>query len=191
MALVERDRIFYDESGGGVTFSGGEPLLQAAFLVQCVRACRAARIGVAVDTCGFGDSEALLEVARDTDLFLFDLKTVNEGVHAAYTGASNRGILENLARLSAVHPRIVVRFPVIPGVNTDDESVRDIAALLLSLGLTRIDVLPYHRAGLAKYHRLRRPYVLEPLAPPDATLQEHVAALLESSGLIVRPGGSS
>ena len=191
MAEIERDRIFYDESEGGVTFSGGEPLMQPAFLLDMVRSCRASAIHVAVDTCGHADTGALLEVARDADLFLFDLKMMDEERHLAYTGSSNVRILQNLERLAAVHSNILVRFPLIPGVNDDDKNVRETGAFLSALRLTRVDVLPYHRAGMAKYDRLQRPYPLADTQPPSADTQAHVVRLLEEYGLIVRPGGSS
>jgi pyruvate formate lyase activating enzyme len=191
LGLLERDRIFYDESGGGVTFSGGEPLMQPEFLLEAVEACRAAGMHVAVDTCGLGDPEALLDVARATHLFLFDLKMMDEDRHRTYTGASNTRILQNLERLAAVHREIVVRFPLIPGVNDDDQNVKAIGAFLASLPLTRVDVLPYHRAGLAKYHRLHRPYALPDTQPPASGAVEHASRILEGCGLIVRPGGVS
>ncbi len=125
-----------------------------------VRSCRDSGIHVAVDTCGHADTAPLLDVARDADLFLFDLKMMDEDRHRAYTGASNARILENLERLVAVHSNVVIRFPLIPGVNDDDENVRATGAYLASLRLTRVDVLPYHRAGIAKYDRLQRPYLL-------------------------------
>jgi pyruvate formate lyase activating enzyme len=191
MAEIERDRIFYDESGGGVTFSGGEPLMQPEFLIDMVRACRASAVHVAVDTCGHADTAALLEVARDADLFLFDLKMMDEERHRLFTGATNVRILENLERLAAIPANVIVRFPLIPGVNDDDDNVRATGAFLASLRLTRIDVLPYHRAGLAKYDRLQRPYGLPDTQPPTSDRQAHVVRLLEACGLIVRPGGSS
>ena len=191
MAEIERDRIFYDESGGGVTFSGGEPFMQPVFLATMVSSCRANAIHVAIETCGQADTRALLDVARDTDLFLFDLKFVDDDRHREYTGASNVLILRNLERLTAARAAVRVRFPLIPGVNDDDENVHAVGALLASLGLTRIDLLPYHRAGLAKYERLRRPYRLTRTEPPTADRQTHVVHLLESCGLIVQPGGAS
>jgi pyruvate formate lyase activating enzyme len=191
MAEIERDRIFYDESGGGVTFSGGEPLMQPLFLANMARSCHAAGIHVAIETCGHVDTRALVDVARDTDLFLFDLKLMDDGRHREYTGASNVLILHNLERLAAAGADIRVRFPLIPGVNDDDGNVRAVGALLASLGLTRIDVLPYHRAGTAKYDRLHRPYRLPDTEPPTADRQIHVVRVLESCGLIVQPGGAS
>jgi pyruvate formate lyase activating enzyme len=191
MAEIERDRIFYDESNGGVTFSGGEPLMQPAFLRQMVAMCRMSGIHVAVDTCGHVDTGALLDVAPDTDLFLYDLKMIDEDRHKAATGASNVRILENLERLAAIHPNVLVRFPFIPGINDDDANVLAVGAYLASLRLTRVDVLPYHRAGLAKYDRLQRPYLLPDTQPPSADHLAHAVRLLESCGLIVRPGGAS
>ena len=189
MALVERDRIFYDESGGGVTFSGGEPLLQTAFVLEAAHACRDAGIHVAIDTCGHVPPEALLAAAREADLFLFDLKIADGDAHRRFTGVPNDLILSNLERLASVHPRVVVRFPLIPGVNDDDRNVRAVGALLASFRLTRVDVLPYHRAGLAKYHRLHRPYALEETEPPSPAQVARVVQRLESHGLIVGPAG--
>jgi pyruvate formate lyase activating enzyme len=191
LAEIERDRIFYDESGGGVTFSGGEPLMQPAFLLDMVHACRASGIHVAVDTCGLVDTEALLDAAHAVDLFLYDVKIMDEERHRAFTGASNVRILQNLERLVAVHDNILVRFPLVPGVNEDDENVLALGAFLASLRLTRVDVLPYHRAGIAKYDRLNKPYTLTATQPPSRELQDHVVRLLEGCGLIVRPGGIS
>jgi pyruvate formate lyase activating enzyme len=191
LALLERDRIFYDESGGGVTFSGGEPLMQPDFLIEAVEACHDGGIHVAVDTCGLGDTATLLEVAQLTDLFLFDLKLMDEDRHRTYTGASNARILENLQRLASAHRHVVVRFPLVPGVNDDEGNVRAMGAFLASLRLTRVDVLPYHRAGLAKYHRLLRPYALPDTQPPAPEAVLRAARVLEGCGLIVRPGGVS
>ena len=191
MREIERDRLFFDESGGGVTFSGGEPLLQPTFLVNMVESASDAGIHVAVDTCGLGDTAVLMEVADYTDLFLFDLKIMDEQQHRRFTGASNSRILFNLERLSQRHRNIIVRFPLIPGVNDDEANVKAIGAFLASMRLTRIDVLPYHRAGIAKYHRLQRDYPLPETQPPSRDAQLHVARLLEGQGLIVRPGGMS
>jgi pyruvate formate lyase activating enzyme len=191
MAEIERDRIFYDESGGGVTFSGGEPLMQPAFLSDVVSSCQASGIHVAIDTCGHVDTAALLDIAHDTDLFLFDLKMLDEERHRVFTGASNARILQNLERLAAIHGNILVRFPLIPGVNDDDENLREMGAYLASLRLVRVDVLPYHRAGIAKYERLQRPYQLPGTQPPSGDTVDHAVRMLESCGLIVRPGGSS
>ena len=197
MEVVERDRVFYDESGGGVTFSGGEPLMQAAFVAALVDECRARRIHVAVDTSGFGDHAGLERVRPD--LFLFDVKAVDEACHRAITGVSNRVILENLRRLAerrrqsdlrTVGPSdVIVRFPLVPGMTDADDNVVGVGRLVSSLGIDRIDVLPYHRAGIAKYERLGRPYTLPATEPPSAEQVARVVEMLTAYGLVVRVGG--
>jgi pyruvate formate lyase activating enzyme len=158
---------------------------------SCAAASRDAGMHVAVDTCGLGSTDALLAAARAVDLFLFDLKMMDEDRHRVFTGASNTLILQNLERLAAVHRHIIVRFPLIPGVNDDEDNVRAIGAFLASVPLTRIDVLPYHRAGIAKYQRLLRPYALPDTQPPAPDAVARAAQILEGCGLIVQAGGVS
>jgi pyruvate formate lyase activating enzyme len=189
MAEIEKDVVFFDESGGGVTFSGGEPLMQPDFLDEMLRRCQAVRIHTAVDTCGLADSEALLRISPNTDLFLFDLKLIDEGRHREVTGASNQRILENLRMLAALRGNIRIRFPLIPGINDHPENVRALGALVSSLGLTRVDVLPYHRAGIAKYVRLDSEYRLPDTQPPSSAEVADVVAMLEEHGLRVQVGG--
>jgi pyruvate formate lyase activating enzyme len=189
---IERDRIFYDESGGGVTFSGGEPLMQPAFLEALVEQCRARRIHAAVDTSGFGDPAALERIWPN--LFLFDVKAIDEERHRAITGVSNRVILDNLARVAARtragRASLIVRFPLVPGVTDDDAEVREVGRTLSSLGISRIDVLPYHRAGLAKYARLGRRYGLPWTQPPAPERVRRVVEILSEHHLTVRVGGA-
>lgn len=167
IAQVEKDRVFLHESGGGVTFSGGEPLMQPDFLGEAIDACRAAGIHTAVETSGFGSRRAI-DAARRADLLLFDLKLLDDDRHRKYTGVSNRIILRNFAYVASRHAAVRVRMPVIPGVNDDARNVEAIAALAVANGVTRIDLLPYHTAGLAKYERLGRHYPLHGVVPsPD------------------------
>jgi pyruvate formate lyase activating enzyme len=189
--LVEKDRIFYDQSGGGVTFSGGEPLMQPAFLLDAVARCRARGIRTAVDTSGHGDPAALRQLAARTDLFLFDLKIMDEDRHRALTGVGNLLIHDNLRALAAIHRAVIVRFPLVPGVNDREGDIAALGGFIASLGLPRVDVLPYHRAGLAKYHRLGREYRLAGTQPPSRMDQEAVARALAGFGLTVTVGGSS
>jgi pyruvate formate lyase activating enzyme len=191
VGLIEKDRIFYDQSGGGVTFSGGEPLMQPAFLLDAIVSCRERGIHTAIDTSGFGDPAALLRLADHADLFLFDLKIIDEARHEAFTGVGNRLILDNLRALARRHRAVIVRFPLVPGVNDDDAEVTALGRLIASIGLTRVNVLPYHRAGTAKYHRLNRTYRLHDVQPPSVDAQERVARTLEGFGLTVTRGGSS
>jgi pyruvate formate lyase activating enzyme len=189
VAELERDTVFFDESGGGVTISGGEPLMQPEFVGALVEACRARRLHTAVETCGAGDSEALARIATNTDLFLYDLKLMDDERHRRATGASNRVILENLERLVRLGANVRVRFPLVPGVNGDEGNVEALGAFVASLGLPGLDVLPYHRAGIAKYRRLGRTYPLPDVHPPSNGTLEAAVERLAGLGLTVHVGG--
>ncbi|MCX5653142.1 MAG: glycyl-radical enzyme activating protein [Planctomycetota bacterium] len=190
MAEVLKDRVFYEESGGGATFSGGEPLLQPKFLAALLRDCRAAGIHTTVDTCGFAPREDLLAVAPLADLFLYDLKFMDEARHARYTGASNVSILENLRALGRIHSNIWVRVPIIPGFNDSAEQLDALARFAAATpGVRQVNVLPYHEAGAYKSSRVGRPYRLEKIAPPSAERMEAVAARFRGFGLNVKVGG--
>jgi pyruvate formate lyase activating enzyme len=178
MAEVERDRPFYDESGGGATFSGGEPLLQPEFLLGLLRACKAQEIRTALDTCGYGPWSALDRVRPYVNLFLYDIKSLDDVQHLAVTGVSNRTILQNLRMLSELGHPIVLRIPVIPGINDGAEGMRAIGALAADLpSVVHVELLPYHRIGVEKYGRIAREYSLPEILPPS---QEHLAELAES-----------
>jgi pyruvate formate lyase activating enzyme len=191
MSVVERDRVFYDQSGGGVTFSGGEPLMQPQFLLSLLSACRERRIRSAVDTCGYASTDTLLSVAAATDIILFDLKLVDEEKHRRFTGVSSQQILENLRRLVSNGTSVTVRVPLVPGVNDSEEELESIGSFLSSLGLRGLDLLPYHRAGLAKYERLGREYQLGETLPSSPDDLARAVRVLEGFGLAVRSGGSS
>jgi pyruvate formate lyase activating enzyme len=186
---IERDVVFFDESGGGVTFSGGEPLLQSQFLLEVLGECRARGIHCAVETCGLTDRETLLAVAQRTDLILFDVKFLDEARHRTFTGVSNRPILANLETLAKLGARVRVRFPLIPGVNDDRATVDGLGQLAAALGLPCIDVLPYHKAGLARYERLHRDYRLTGVEPPSTADLDAIVHRLAGYGLQVHAGG--
>ncbi len=184
---IERDRPFYDESGGGVTVSGGEPLMQPDFLAALLRACREREIHTALDTCGYAPWATVDRVRESVDLFLYDLKIADDDRHRAWTGASNRPILENLRALSRLGHRIILRTPVVPGVNDDEENLRAIARIAAELPRpVRVQLLPYHRIGVEKYSRLARPYTLPEAVPPaPARLEEIAGALQQAYGVEV------
>jgi pyruvate formate lyase activating enzyme len=183
---IEKDRIFLEESGGGVTFSGGEPLSQPDFLYEILEYCRRKEIHTTVDTCGFAAGEVVETIARQTDLFLFDLKVIDEEKHIAFTGASNRPILENLGRLARLGKRIVVRIPVVTGVNDDEENITRTAGLLRSLGtVTEISLLPYHKLGRDKYRGLEKEAAGAVFSPPTAQRLEEIKKDLEGAGFHV------
>ena len=154
---IVKDKAFYDNSGGGVTFSGGECMLYPDFLAEILAACRAAGIHTAVDTAGDVPFSRFEQVMPHTDLFLYDIKAYSEELHREGTGVRNGRILENLTRLSKLfRGDILVRIPVIPGFNADWDEMKRIAEFLNLLGLSNVELLPYHRLGEHKYAALGR-----------------------------------
>lgn len=191
MEVIRRDVPFYDRSGGGVTFSGGEPLMQPSFLLALLERCGAEQIRVAVETCGHASRDVALRVLEHRPLFLYDVKLVDNNRHRVATGMSNAPILANLRELARGGADIVIRFPLVPGVTDDEENVTEVAALAASAGVRRVDVLPYHRAGVAKYDRLGRHYRLDQVPAADTRDTESAAALMRGFGLDVRIGGTA
>jgi pyruvate formate lyase activating enzyme len=190
MAEIERDIAFYDESGGGVTFSGGEPLLQRDFLLALLRACQEKEIHAALDTCGFATWETLDSIREYVDLFLYDLKLTDDAKHQKFTGVSNELVFRNLQLLSAQGHSIFLRVPIIPGMNDDGESIRQIGAFAAALPhLERVDILPYHHAGAEKYNRLNKVYGLPETCPPSDESVAEIARVLRGFGLQVKIGG--
>jgi pyruvate formate lyase activating enzyme len=189
LAEVEKDVIFFDESGGGVTLSGGEPLLQPDFAEALLRGCRERGIHTALDTCGLAAIDALQRVARYVDLFLFDLKLLDAARHRQYAGADNGTILRNLEALATSGCNTVVRFPVIPGINDSSGDTAQMIAFLTRLGLRRIDLLGYHKIGADKYRRLKMEYRLDTVEPPNDTYLQDLALQFQREGFTVRIGG--
>lgn len=187
---IEKDRIFYDTSGGGATFSGGEPLSQPAFLHALLLACREREIHTAVDTSGYAPAETPAALLDLVDLWLFDLKILNETDHQRYTGVSNRPIIDNLRFIAASGGNIVLRFALVPGITDDDDNLEHLAQLARSLEtVTRIDLLPYHAAAAGKYRRLGKENRLRGLKPPSDQRVAAVENFLTSRGLQVQVGG--
>jgi pyruvate formate lyase activating enzyme len=189
MAQVERDVIFYDESGGGVTFSGGEPLSQPEFLGALLAAAREREIHTAVDTTGFAPAEVVEALAEDVGLFLYDLKLMDDEAHRRYTGVSNRLPLANLRWLAAAGRPIRIRVPIIPGITDGDANLEAIGRLVAELDLGGIDLLPYHRIAADKYGRLQRDYPLAKVERPGPARMAELAERLKRRGLAVRIGG--
>ena len=190
MAEIKKDIVFYDQSGGGVTFSGGEPLMQPDFLDALLARCKREEIHTTVDTSGLAAWKTLEKISRQVDLFLYDLKTIDEARHWQFTGVSNAPILENLRRLSGLGHALLIRIPVIPTVNADDESVRQLGDFIASLPrVNGVELLRYHRIGLDKYDRLNLPYSLPDVQPPSDSRMAEIAELLRQWGLSVKQGG--
>lgn len=155
-AELARDRVFYEESGGGITLSGGEPLYQPEFAIDILRRCKAEKLHTTLDTCGYADTEVLLAAAENTDLFLYDLKHPDSAKHEEYTDVPNGLIIENLRMLCAAGHQVLVRQPIIPGYNDDPETVEATGRLLESCGVQRLELLQYHTLGAGKRERLLR-----------------------------------
>jgi len=186
MAQVEREIPFYDESGGGVTFSGGEPLMQPGFLLALLGACREQEIHTVVDTSGFANWSIFEQIRRDVDLFIYDLKHMNSTHHREVAGVPNEPILSNLRALSERGHRILVRIPLIPGINDDDQNLRQSGEFLASLPkLEGVEVMGYHNIAQAKYEALGREYQLADTKPPTHADMLHAAELLRIYNLSV------
>lgn len=191
LAEIERDIPFFDESGGGVTFTGGEPLMQPAFLMELLRGCRARELHTTLDTSGFAAWDIIESLLPLVDLFLFDIKSMDPEKHRAYTGVSNELILENMKKLSESGAQIIFRVPVIPDLNDDLANLRAIGTLARSLaGVRRVDLLAYHAAATGKYERLGRNYHLKDTRVPREDEMNTMADRLRTEfGLQVKLGG--
>ncbi len=190
VAEISKDTLFYDESSGGVTFSGGEPLMQPSFLTGLLKACGDLDLHRAVDTCGYADTRTLLKVASHVDLFLYDLKHMDPEKHYRYTGVSNEMILANLKCLSRQGAKIIIRLPVIPGINNDRKNIERTGAFLSPLaGVNQVNILPYHRTAEAKYKNLGLQSDIADIERPVRDDLESIARQLERYGLQVKIGG--
>jgi pyruvate formate lyase activating enzyme len=190
LAEVARDRPFYETSGGGVTFSGGEPLAQPEFLLACLQACRNEGLSTALDTCGFAPEIHLLAAAALSDLVLYDLKALDDRVHAQATGVSNGPILENLCALAQSGARIWLRMPIVPTVNDGALDMAGAVALARGLpGVERVCLLPYHAMGVDKALRLGQEPRFGPVPSPSQETLDALAAPFREAGLAVQIGG--
>jgi len=189
LAEVERDRVFYQHSAGGMTLSGGEPLSQPDFAVALLRGARERGIHTAVETSGWAEPPDASRVLTETDLILYDVKHMDSARHQAATGVPNERILRNAELASRLDVEMAVRTPVIPGFNDNSSDILAIGRFALRLGIADMHLLPYHRYGVSKYGSLRRKYGF---GDAPVLAQEHLQALapvLESLGLCVRIGG--
>ncbi len=185
---AEADRPFYEESGGGVTISGGEPLMQHEFVIRFLEELKRVEIYTAVDTSGYVSKEIMKNVSRFTDLFLYDLKVMDPQKHLLYTGVRNDIILNNLKLLDELGARIWVRFPLIPGVNDDEANVRAMGEFVSNLkGVEQLNILPYHPLGVSKAERLGKEQ--KRFEKPNRQLIDKIMNILEEYGLLVKVGG--
>jgi pyruvate formate lyase activating enzyme len=191
LSEVERDRIFYEHSGGGVTISGGEPLHQVEFARALLKACREAALHTAMETSGFQSWELFKTTLPFLDLLLYDLKQMDPVRHKKFTGVSNELILSNLEKALADGVLTIIRFPVVPGFNDDVKNVRAMCDFLHRIRpVVQVDLLPYHRFGEAMYDRLGRTYKLSDVGPKQEEELAHIAQIFIEEGFRVQSGGS-
>ena len=190
LAEVLKDEAFYRQSKGGVTFSGGEPLAQPNYLLELLKESKRAGLHTTVDTCGYTPWKNIEKILPFADLFLYDIKLMNDKLHKKHTGASNKLILTNLEKLAESGARIIVRFAVIPGINDGDKSVRQIADFVAKLKrVERIDILPYHAMAADKYLHLQRIQEMAKVKPPREESVARIKKIFEGRGLKVKVGG--
>ncbi|SFM13631.1 trans-4-hydroxy-L-proline dehydratase activase [Pelosinus propionicus] len=187
MQEIHKDKPFYEQSGGGVTLSGGEVMIQIDFIEELVKACKEQGITVAIDTCGYAPSDNFLRIIKYVDVFLYDIKLMDSGEHEHYTGRDNALILENLKLLSNHDAVIQLRLPLIEGINTKNEQIQDIIDFIADLNIHSINLLPYHHMGQGKYKKLNCPLpVLE--RPTDLRLEE-IRSMFKQANYKVQIGG--
>lgn len=186
---IEQDRVFYEQSGGGVTFSGGEALSQIDALAELAYACKSRGLHVAVDTCGYAPFASFERILEYTDLFLYDVKHMSDTAHRQYTGQGNDLILSNLRRLAAAGANIALRLPLIEGVNTHDENIEALAVFIRDIRLIQVNLLPYHNTGSSKYARLGRLFDPAVCSAPTPAKLQLIAARLSLTGHKIHLGG--
>lgn len=202
MEEISREVLFFDESNGGVTFSGGEPLMQPEFLSALAERCKSQGIHTALDTCGHAPEKVFFQISQKVDLFLYDLKFINTELHQKYTGVDNHLILSNLKTLDRLARPVVIRFPVIPDISSTETNVAEIADFLSDLkNVKAIDLLPFHRFAERKYCRLKVPDRMKEnvsqteneigsIGPDlDSKILNSIRERFESQGFTVKVGG--
>ena len=190
LKIIEGDRIFFEESGGGVTFSGGEPLMQADFLYKILERCYDSKIHTCIDTTGYATNKTIQKIAKKTNLFLYDIKLIDDELHQKFTGVPVKQILSNLKWLDQHHQNVVLRFPVIPEITDTKKNLTEIKSLIQSLkNINQLDLLPYHTIQNGKYERFNKENKMGDIQPPSDDLMNRLKSEFESLGLKVGIGG--
>lgn len=175
---VLKDKAFYEDSGGGITLSGGEPFLQFSFLIDILRIAKENGLHTCIETCGFTDSEKILEAAKYTDIFLYDYKLTDSLLHKEYTGAGNEKILSNLRLLDVYGSKIILRCPIIPGVNDNESHFKGIAKTADSLkNVQGIELSPYHELGTSKLRRMGKDNAVNFRTPKKEDIEKYIESV--------------
>lgn len=190
MNEIVKDRIFFEESAGGVTFSGGEPFMQYEFLSELLGECKSAGIHSTVDTSGYASNEIVKKTAGNAELFLYDLKLMNDDLHQKYTGVSNQVILKNLIALDQLGRKIIIRIPIVPELTDTNENLFAIRGFISHLNnLIEINLLPYHRAGEGKYQKYGKENKMKNIESPAAANIENIKIFFSELKCKVKIGG--
>lgn len=190
MKEIEKDIPFYEESNGGVTFSGGEPILQIDFLSELLIKCKEKNINTAIDTTGYTDFKQFEKIYDTTDLFLYDLKLMDNDLHIKYTGVPNPTILKNLQKLTELGNKVILRIPVIPGITATSPNIEEMLKFISSLkNLRGIDLLPYHKSANSKYAKMKKENKLPELEPPTNEEMEELKERFSTFSQTVKVGG--
>ena len=191
MKELEKDRTFYEQSNGGITLSGGEPMtsLQIEFVERIVDECHRKGISVMIDTCGYAPYENYKRINDKVDMYLYDIKHMDPVKHKIYTGVDNALILENLKRLSQDKLKINLRLPLIEGVNTDEENIRATINMAKTIDVYQVNLLPYHDIAKDKYSRLNILYDEKNMATPSKERMEWIKEQFENNKFNTRIGG--
>ena len=189
VAELAKDAVFYEQSNGGVTLSGGEPLSHGEFAVELLKACKAKGWHTAVDTCGFVPQATFEQALPYTDLFLYDIKQLNDEQHRRYMQTPIGPIVDNLRWLAQNGANIWLRLPIIPGINDDEEEIQQVMALAKELGLHKVFLLPYHKMAASKYQRLGIAYRLPNLEDPTSEHMEELRSVFAREGFETHIGG--
>jgi pyruvate formate lyase activating enzyme len=192
LEILGKEKVFMSHSKGGVTFSGGEPMLQFDFLLETLIACKAKGYHTAIDTSGYSSAVNYRSIIPFTDLFLFDIKHLDDARHFETTGVSNTLILENFKLLTQCGKDIMVRIPVIPGINDNRDYLERLKEFLIETktdSVRSINLLPFHKIGASKYKRFNIPYRMKGIEPPNKEKMQKMKAFFEDTGIKVKIGG--
>ncbi len=190
MERVLMDVAFYEESGGGVTFSGGEPLNQVDFLTELLSACHGYGLHTAVDTCGYASQDSFERIISLTDLFLYDLKIMDSKAHFAYTGTHNQQIIRNLRYLLSAGSKVHLRIPLVPEISDSETNIRQLHDFIQSLPpFPRIDLLPFHNTASRKYHQLKQNNPLDAASSYDGQRASEIRTFFSNLAPVVSIGG--
>ena len=181
MKEINKDRLFYEQSGGGVTFSGGEPFFQEEFLLEALKRCREDHISTAIDTSGYCDSKAMLKAAETTGYFLYDIKLMDSEKHKEFCGVPNDIIIKNLELLSGTKTKILLRIPVIPTINDNMEEMSGIFEFIKGFtNIETIHLLPYHNIQTGKYEKIGKRYELPDIPGDESPNMNEIMSLFNA-----------